>query len=557
MSLRLSADDDVLQQQFLALKTRDDVAVLLEVESRELRYYLYKAKRYRTFQLKKRSGGLRQISAPDNSLKIIQRKLNQVLHAVYRRRSPVHGFVKGRSIKSNAERHLGAEWILNFDLADFFPSIHFGRVKGLFSHKPYNLPEEVSLTLAHICCDEKVLPAGAPCSPIVSNMICGKFDAEMKAIARQYGCMYTRYADDITISTRSRRFAPPIAHLDAVTKTWVIGDEIRNIVTANLFTINERKTRVRDKHSSQEITGIRINNRLNVSRQLIRQVRAMIHAWETYGETAAGEHFIKRYDTKQRLHPVRSFRAVLRGKLEFIGFVRGRDDELYVRMLTRLLFLDEALRARPITVSQNTREAVICQAVWLLFNEDNTEQGTAFAAEGGQLLTAAHCVRQKMWAARPGFDTKRHAVTVTKIDEIRDLAQLSIEGRIPVALKLGDDSSLTVGTVVKLLGFPNYHDGDSVAIRQGKIAQRREYIKVPHYLVDADIVVGNSGGPLLNECNEVVGVAVKGLRTPGIFSQFDQLSSFVPISLIKHMKDVVENREGQASEPGGSSEPVL
>jgi RNA-directed DNA polymerase len=338
VSLRLTADDNTLRQQFLALRTRDDIATLLEVDSRTLRYYLFKAKRYRTFYLRKRSGGLRQISTPDNSLKIIQKKLNQVLHLVYGGRSPVHGFVKNRSIRSNAERHFGAQWVLNFDLADFFPSIHFGRVKGLFSHKPYSMPEEVALTLAQICCHDKVLPAGAPTSPIVANMVCARLDAEMKTLAKRYGCMYTRYADDITFSTRSRRFAPSIAYRDATTKSWVIGDEVRNVVKSNLFSINEKKTRVRNKSSSQEITGIRINERLNVSRELIRQVRAMLHAWENYGEAAAQNHFSAQYDTKQRVNPAQSFRAVLRGKLEFIGFVRGRDDEIYVRLLTRFLF---------------------------------------------------------------------------------------------------------------------------------------------------------------------------------------------------------------------------
>jgi RNA-directed DNA polymerase len=538
VSLRLTADDNTLRQQFLALKTRDDIAALLDVSSRELRYYLYKAKRYRIFDLKKRSGGFRRISTPDNSLKIIQRKLNQVLHAVYGGRSPVHGFVRKRSIRSNAERHIGAEWILNFDLADFFPSIHFGRVKGLFGHKPYNLPDEAALALAQICCHDRVLPVGAPTSPIVANMVCGRLDAEMKALAKQYGCMYTRYADDITFSTRSRRFAPSIAYRDPTTKLWVIGDEVRNVVKSNLFSINDKKTRVRNRNSSQEVTGIRINERLNVPRTLIRQVRSMIHAWETYGEAAAESHFITQYDTKQRTRSIRSFRSVLRGKLEFIGFVRGRDDEIYVRLLTRFLFLDSALVARPIVVTSNTNDRVLSQAIWLLLGKDDDPQGTAFAVEGGNLLTAAHCVAQEMWATRPGFDNKRYPVTVTKIDAVRDTAQISIDARVLISFKLGDDSGLRVGSSIVLMGFPHYHVGDSVAIRRGAITQSRPYNKIPHYVIDADIVVGNSGGPVLNQRNEVVGLAVKGVQTPGVFNQYDQLSSFVPIGLIRHMKDV-------------------
>lgn len=514
------------------------MATLLDVTSRELRFYLFKAKKYRNFSLPKASGGYRKISSPANALKIIQRKLNQVLNAVYGSRSPVHGFVRARSIKSNATRHLGAEWLVNFDLANFFPSIHFGRVKGLFSHKPYNLPEEAALTLAQICCEGKVLPAGAPTSPVVANMVCGQFDAQMKALAKQFGCVYTRYADDITISTRSRRLPPAIAVRDPATKRWVLGDDVRNVVSANLFTVNNKKTRIRSRNTRQEVTGIRINSGLNVSRELIRQVRAMIHAWENFGEAAAEAEFRTRYDRKHRAKAQPSFRAVLRGKIEFIGFVRGRDDEIYLRLLTRFLFLDDGLRARPVLVLPSTKDSVVGHAVWLLMGKDGDPQGTAFAVEGGYLLTAAHCVQQQMWASRPGFHSKQYPVVVTKIDNIRDMAQISVAARVPVQLRIGDDSTLGSGAPIVLLGFPHYHDGDTVSIRRGSITQNRTYIDVPHHVIDADIVVGNSGGPVLNNKNEVIGIAVKGLSTPGIFSQFDQLSSFVPIRLLQYMKDV-------------------
>ena len=380
MSVRLSANDDTLRQQFLNLKTRDDVAVLLELDSRDLRFYLYKAKSYKTFSLAKRTGGVRQIYSPANSLKIIQRKLNQVLHAVYRSRSSVHGFVRNRSIRSNAERHLHAEWLLNFDLADFFPNIHFGRVRGLFISQPYSLPNEAAQTLAQICCYERILPAGAPTSPMVANMICGQLDAQMKALAKQYGCVYTRYADDITFSTKSPRLAPAIAFRDAVKKRWIIGDEVRNIVTANNFSINENKTHVRSRSSRQEVTGVLINDGLNVSRTLVRQVRAMLHAWENYGENAAADHFLKLYDKKQRVNQKPEFRVVLRGKLEFIGFIKGRDDRIYVRLRNRLMSLDNSLKTKPVMVTHRAGDEVMKEAVWLLLGRDDHPQGTAFVS---------------------------------------------------------------------------------------------------------------------------------------------------------------------------------
>ena len=260
VSISLNYDDETLRKAFVSLTTRETVAYLLDVTPKLLRFYLYKAQVYRSFDIPKRSGGMRRISSPANALTIIQKKLDQVFHAVYGGRSPVHGFVRKRSIKTNALRHIGCELVLNFDLEDFFPSIHFGRVKGLLGKKPYGLPEEAALTLAQICCHAGSLPAGAPTSPIVANMVCAAMDAQLRGIAQKFGCMYTRYADDITFSTRAKRFHPGIAFRDATTKQWNVGDEVKNVIQANFFKIHTTKTHVRNKNARQEITGVKINS---------------------------------------------------------------------------------------------------------------------------------------------------------------------------------------------------------------------------------------------------------------------------------------------------------
>src|SRR5207249_1609329 len=105
------------------------------------------ADRYAIAQIRKRRGGKRLILMPRGSLVIVQRKLLQVLSNVYRPRLCVHGFVTDRSIVSNAQTHIGRTWVLNVDLHDFFPTIHFGRVRGLFQAPPYSLPLEVATLL--------------------------------------------------------------------------------------------------------------------------------------------------------------------------------------------------------------------------------------------------------------------------------------------------------------------------------------------------------------------------------------------------------------------------
>lgn len=227
-TLALVGTPDELRKKFLALKTRAGVAEFLDIPLSQLTYHLFTVEatgRYSKFNIAKRSGALREIQSPATALKLIQRKLNQALSCVYQPRNAVHGFVTSRglsaprNIVSNARVHLGAEFILNVDLKDFFPSINFGRVRGMFARKPYGLGVKAATVLAQVCCFENGLPQGAPTSPIISNMICGKLDADLQKLAQRYNCLYSRYADDITFSTHAKSF-PNVALRTGWTARW-------------------------------------------------------------------------------------------------------------------------------------------------------------------------------------------------------------------------------------------------------------------------------------------------------------------------------------------------
>jgi RNA-directed DNA polymerase len=214
-SLQLTLPDSELRVKFYALRTRQDIAALVDISDYQLRYHLYivsPQRRYKSFQIPKKSGTTRQITAPSSSLKIIQRKLNQVLQAVYRPKSCNHGFVRQKNILTNAREHVRRRVVLNIDLEDFFPSINFGRVRGMFISPPYKLNPSVATVLAQIYCFSNELPQGAPTSPIVSNMICAKIDDQLRALARKHRCLYTRYADDMTFSTYQSRFPEDLAN---------------------------------------------------------------------------------------------------------------------------------------------------------------------------------------------------------------------------------------------------------------------------------------------------------------------------------------------------------
>ena len=124
-------DKDIVVEQFGALKTREDVANILGIKEKSLRYFLYKKRpenMYYSFEVPKKGGTKRKISAPEAQLKEIQRKLNEVLSVIYKPKVCAYGFISGKSILENASQHVNRRVVLNVDLKDFFAQIHFGRV---------------------------------------------------------------------------------------------------------------------------------------------------------------------------------------------------------------------------------------------------------------------------------------------------------------------------------------------------------------------------------------------------------------------------------------------
>jgi len=329
---------------FHALDSPRDVAKLLELSYGRLVYHLYRVpyqSRYTEFTIAKRSGGARLICAPATALKIIQQKLNTVLSNVYRVKPSVFGYAAGRSIVLNAQEHRKQRWVLNIDLENFFPSINFGRVRGLFMGKPYNLPANVATVLAQICCYKNSIPQGAPTSPIISNMICAKMDSELQRLAGSNRCFYTRYADDITLSTSVKVFPPKLA-FESDDGEAHVGADLLEVIETNGFHVNPRKIRLQPKHRRQQVTGLIVNATVNVRRSYRRQVRAMLHAWEKHGLAKADEEFRAKYDRKHRnpkLEPP-AFKQVLKGKIEFFRTVRGGKNSTFIGFIAKFRQLE-------------------------------------------------------------------------------------------------------------------------------------------------------------------------------------------------------------------------
>ncbi len=271
-----------------AAKSLDDVAALLGFKPASLAYILYRmpeAKKYTWFEIPKRSGDMRKIMAPDVKLKLLQRRVANLLYlcladidkAGKPRRPVSHGFARSLSIVTNASVHKRRRYVLNLDLKDFFPSINFGRVRGmLIKDKRFQLEPKVATIIAQIACHDNVLPQGSPCSPVISNIIAHLLDIRLVRLAKSNRCTYSRYADDITFSTGLKEFSADLATpIVGSAGEWVLGGVLTKEIQKAGFEINDMKTRMQVRGSRQVTTGLLVNEKVNIRPEYYRDARAM------------------------------------------------------------------------------------------------------------------------------------------------------------------------------------------------------------------------------------------------------------------------------------------
>jgi hypothetical protein len=260
-----------------------------------LAYILYKipdAAKYSDFTIPKKSGGLRQIRAPSEPLKSLQRRLANVLYTCRDEidkesglRSLSHGFRRGHSIVTNARPHHRRRYVLNLDLQDFFPTFNFGRVRGYFiKNKSFELSENVATLLAQIACFENSLPQGSPCSPVIADLVAHLLDVRLAQLAKRERVTYSRYADDLTFSTNQKVFPPALAwRLDVPGSDWVLGEPLIDRITDAGFSINPSKTRMQCRAKRQLVTGLTVNEKVNIRPEYYLKARAMCHSLFSIG----------------------------------------------------------------------------------------------------------------------------------------------------------------------------------------------------------------------------------------------------------------------------------
>jgi len=251
---------------------------------------------YIAFEIPKKSGEMRQIEAPNRKLKWMQKGIKAQLETLFEAEPGAHGFVPGRSIQSNAGMHVGQWYVLNLDIAGFFPSIKRGRVQTVLQLDPIRLSKPAARILAEFCTRNRALPQGAPSSPTLTNLVCMRLDRKLEKLARHYRCRYSRYADDITISGPSKELMHHL--LERITK----------ILKTEGFQVQESKTRILPTSHRQEVTGLSVHAFVNSPRTYRRHLRALLHTWQSKGVEAAMQS-VQITDETQ-------FIAVVRGRLQ-------------------------------------------------------------------------------------------------------------------------------------------------------------------------------------------------------------------------------------------------
>ena len=464
----------------------------------------YRHKMYHDFNIAKGSGKIRIISAPDERLKYLQRKIAELLSPMYRVRNPVHGFVIGKSVLTNATSHLGGRFLLNLDLKDFFPTITENRVEGIF--RSLGISRRVSEILARICCNNSRLPQGAPSSPLISNMICFRMDKELLAVAKAARCIYTRYADDMSfssyrpLSTLFEVALPPSGNFSPE----LLSADLKSAIEGNGFLINPEKAHYADRHSRRTVTGVRINEGLNVDRQFVRNLRAAIYSVEKLGPSEAQAKY------KEKYGGTASVASHLRGKLVWLRGVKGQADPVFRRLAKRYndCYPDDVIAFEPTVAERRHR------AVWLVEHDKNAGiQGTAFFLKGVGLVTAAHCVDDPidLVVYHPSRPSNKCPVTIAKFCEVRDLAILT--HTIPASdfyeLEVADQSLNDEDSVISV-GYPDFGPGDKLTVRPGVVSSLPKKNGVQKIETNINISPGMSGGPLLNAENQLVGINHKG-----------------------------------------------
>ncbi|MGE0708779.1 MAG: reverse transcriptase family protein [Planctomycetota bacterium] len=297
----IESDEAALARRGLpVLHDAADLAELLEVDIRRLRWLTFHREvaavtHYRQFHIPKAKGGVRTIAAPRPALRAAQARIRAELLQKLDVTAEAHAFVPGRSTLTNARPHVGQAILVKADIEDFFGTITFPRVRGLFRSLGYSgmvstllalltteakrVAAEVDGATLYVATGPRSLPQGALTSPELTNQISRTLDHRLLGYARKHGWAYTRYADDLS-------FSRPDGERAAVGP--LLGT-IARVLAGEGFRLNRDKVFVSRAGRQQRVTGIVVNRQTGLPRTQLRRFRAAVHRVGREGFRDEGE----------------------------------------------------------------------------------------------------------------------------------------------------------------------------------------------------------------------------------------------------------------------------
>ena len=225
-------------------------------------------KHYHTVYLPKSDGSKRKLSVPDLILKLVQKSIADNILIQYPISKYAKAYKPGSSIQKKARPHVGKKKILKLDIEGFFDHILYSRVKDtVFYEEKYS--ESIRILLTMLCYYNDSLPQGAPTSPAITNIIMYDFDETVGAFCNEKNIAYTRYCDDMTFSG------------DFDEKEII--SFVKNVLFKFGLHLNNRKTAVVPATKRQCVTGIVVNEKMNITKDYRKKVRQEVYYIRKFG----------------------------------------------------------------------------------------------------------------------------------------------------------------------------------------------------------------------------------------------------------------------------------
>jgi hypothetical protein len=360
-------------------------------------------------------------------------------------------------------------------------------------------------------------------------------DTDLHRLAKKHRCTFTRFADDISLSTGSAGFSETIVRSHSQYGSNVeIGDELLQILTKHQFAINNDKSRVQTAATRQEVTGVIVNKHVNVPRWYVRELRAILRNWRTQ-EREITEAQFRDFDAKQshRHFGPPSLEAHVAGKLAYLSMIRGGGDKVYTKYAIAASKLTDGRLAPVLKFPATDLLDFLRASLWIVVGRDSTgdvgPQGTAFQLHGIGFVTARHVLDPnpivKSWTiirAAPPYD--EFPIVSYKSDPACDLAILRTAAKSHAMLKRNMEVAFK-GEDVAVIGFPSWHNlADQPLRATTQVVQTKTVSGIRHASVNYPLLSGSSGGPVLDSNGYVVGVIVRSKDDATLPNAFIEIS---------------------------------